>query len=356
VAALVVALVAAGVLIGLPPAEPPTTPGPLTLSTAWPKAMTGSIPASAPEGPAFDPLYLLDGQTAVGTAATPDGTRLRLLLRAGTGAPRELRSLPIDADPLFGGVTAAGDDLAWSESTAGTGGRAVTRMWTVNWRSGDAPRMLTGNTGAVAFFNSQYDMVIANGRLHWVAVAPSEEPATEIRSVALAGGKVTVREEPGPWALSAWPWLVSAVTAATAEVQLRNLEAGTRRTVPAEASELVTCSPAWCRTQVIASEGPARLDMMRPDGSDRRPIAGAIETAPIIDVALLDRYELLTRPGRSGTSTSNQELLLYDIPRKRTVLIDNGVGTVVSRAGIMWWSTGDAERMAWHTLDLHTLD
>jgi hypothetical protein len=353
--ALAVALVAGGMLVGLPPAKRPPAPGPLTLATAWPKATVGAVPASAPDGPAYDPLYLLDAKTSVGTAASPDGTRMRLLLRAGNAAPRVLRSLPIKSDPLFGGVTAAGDDLAWAESTAGAGGQAVTRLWTVNWRSGAAPRTLTADTGAVAFFSSQYDLVIANGRLNWVAVAPTRDPITEVRSVSLTGGPVSVRKEPGPWALSAWPWLVSAITAPSADVQLRNLETRKRITVPTEAAELITCSPAWCRAQVLAGNGPTRLDLMRPSGSERRQIAGAAETVPIVDVAVLDRFELLTRAGTVGSPTSSQELLLYDIPRKRTVIVANGVGMVVSRAGMLWWSTGDAERLAWHVLDLRTL-
>jgi hypothetical protein len=353
--ALGAALVAAGVLIWLPPASPQAPAGPLTLDAAWPGVKVGSVPASVPDGPAYDPLYLLDARTSVGTAPTADGTRLRLLLRAGDGAPRELRSLPMKDQPLFGGVTAAGDDLAWAESVTGPDGGAISTMWTVNWRANRPPRALTRDTGAVAFFNSQYDLVIARGRLHWVAVGRGEKPVTEVRSVALTGGAVTVRRESGPWALSAWPWLVTAVTAPSVEVQLRNLEKGTRITVPAAGSELVTCSSSWCRTQVIAGDGPTRLDLMRPDGSDRRQVGGADHTSPIIDVAVLDRFELLTRVGEVGTPTSNQELLMYDLARKRTVTVGTGVGMVVSRAGMLWWSTGDTEQLSWHTLDLHGL-
>jgi hypothetical protein len=276
-------------------------------------------------------------------------------LRVGDGPPRVLRSLPMKDQPLFGGVTAAGDDLAWAESVAGPDGSAVSTMWTVNWRANQPPRALTRDTGAVAFFNSQYDLVIAKSRLHWVAVGPGEKPVTEIRSVALTGGAVTVRRESGPWALSAWPWLVTAVTAPSVEVQLRSLEKGTRITVPATGSELVTCSSSWCRTQVIAGDGPTRLDLMRPDGSDRRQVGGGDDTSPIIDVAVLDRFELLTRVGEVGTPTSNQELLMYDLARKRLVTVATGVGMVVSRAGMLWWSTGDTERLSWHTLDLRAL-
>lgn len=363
-AILAVALVAAAVLVAIPVTRRAGSSGPLTLAGAWPQARVGSLPAAAPEGPAYQPLFVLDGQTSVGTAPTPDGTRQRLLLISGDGPPRELRSLPISVDPTFGAVTADGDLLAWAETTNDASGQAGTRLYAVNWRSAGAPRLLTGDTGAVVFFNSQYDLVIAEDRLHWVSVSPSEERFTEMRSVPLAGGAVTVRTEPGEWAWSAWPWLVSAASGqdgpgaaagVTGEVQLRDIQQRKRFTVPAGATELVTCSPVWCRVQVLSADGPARLDLMRPDGGDRRQMAGPAETAAVTDVALLDRFEPLTRVGAQGAAVSNQELLLYDAKRRQTVAIASGVGTVVARAGILWWSTGDLETTAWHTLDLREL-
>jgi hypothetical protein len=353
--ALGAALAIGAVLLALPPVGEPLAAGPLTLSAAWPSARVGPLPASMPDGPAYSPLYLLDVRTSVGTAPTADGTRLRLLLRIGDGAPRELRSLAMDADPLFGGLTSAGDLIVWAETTTETGGRTVTRLYAVDRRSAAPPRLLTGDTGAIAFFNSQYDLVIADDRVHWVAVGPSEEPVTELRSVPLAGGTVTTRTEPGPWARSAWPWLVSAVTVQSGEAQLRDLVARKRFTVPAAATELVTCSPRWCRVQVIAGGGPARLDLMRPDGTDRRRIAGPTETAAVVDVAVLDRFEVLTRAGQGGGAVNDQDLLLYDVQTQRTAAVATGVGTVVCRAGLLWWSTGDVDDAAWHSLDLRTL-
>jgi hypothetical protein len=44
------------------------------------------------------------------------------------------------------------------------------------------------------------------------------------------------------------------------------------------------------------------------------------------------------------------------VKRKRTVRVGTGVGMVLARAGVLWWSTGDDTELRWHALDLHTLD
>jgi len=353
---LVAALVAAAVLLWLPAPAPPGPPGPLTLADAWPGVSPGALPASVPDGPAYHPVYLLDPRTSVGTAPSPDGARLRLLLRTADATPRQLRSLPLDRDPQFGGVTAQGDDLVWAESQTAGAGEATTSIWSLRWREpGAVPRRLVADAGQVAFFNSEYDLQVAQGRVHWVAVAPVQESVTELRSVALGGGAVAVRAEPGAWARAAWPWLVSAVTEVTGEVQLWDPVARKRRAVPASADDLVTCGAAWCRVQVVGGDGPSGLDLMRPDGTQRRRIAGVAETAALVDVAVLDRFEPLVRDGAGGDPTSSQDLLLYDAQRDRAVHLAAGVGTVASRAGYLWWSTGGPDDIRWHVLDLRAL-
>jgi hypothetical protein len=69
----------------------------------------------------------------------------------------------------------------------------------------------------------------------------------------------------------------------------------------------------------------------------------------------LDRFEILARAGSNGAPTSSQQLLLYDLKHTRTVVVANGVGMILSRGGVLWWSTGDNETLAWHALDLHPL-
>jgi hypothetical protein len=351
-----VALAASAVLILTSTAQRSPAGAEATLARAWPDAKPADIAAFMPDGPAYSPLYFFDTTTSVGTAPSQDGRHIRLLVRAGDGAPRELRRLPYQDSPQFGGFAVAGDTLAWAESTAGADGRGVTRMWAAEWRSGAAPRALASDTGDVAFFNSEYDMVIAADRLHWVAVAPRADPATEVRSVPLAGGPVSKRELVGAWALTGWPWVASAGTGQAGPTQLHNLESKEEITVAAPPTELVTCGNEWCRVLVLAGDGgPSRTDLIRPDGSDRRRMAGATTTAAVIDVAVLGRFEVLTRAGNEGSPTSSQELLLYDVKQKRTVVVATGVGMVLCRGGFLWWSTGDNEALTWHALDLRNL-
>jgi hypothetical protein len=344
---LAVAVAAAGVLLVLSPRDSaPAGPAqPRTVEKVWPGADRADFAGALPDGPMYSPLYFLDARTSLGTAPDPGGTVERLVQRGADGAVRELRRLPVDATPQYAGFVRAGDEVAWAESVTGEDGTAHTRMWIANVVAGGAPRELTADTGDVVFFNSQYDMVIDSGRLYWVAVAPSTDEATEIRSVPLAGGAVTVRTEPGSWALSGWPWLVSAGSGQTGPVQLRNLDTRQVYTVDAAPTELATCGPAWCRVLVLAGDGPSRIDLMKPDGSDRQPVAGGAAASSVIDVALADRFELMTL----GTQ---QQLLLYDLKRKETVVVADGVSMVLSRGGVLWWSSADN---TWHTLDLRSL-
>ncbi|GAA2520879.1 hypothetical protein [Pilimelia columellifera] len=351
---LVLALFAVGLLL-FPNLRQPATTEPQPLAAAWPKAVVGSVPAAMPDGPAYDPLYVLTPTVSAGTAPTPDGAASRLVVWDTASVPRVLKTLPLADDPLFAGVTASGDTLLWAETISGGGGSAISELWSADWRRDVPPRRLTTATGALAFFNSQHDLTVAENRVHWVALGAGETPVTEIRSTPLTGGAVAIQKLAGQWALSAWPWLVSAVSASTGEAQLHNLVENRQIRVPSSASELVTCSPAWCRVQVVGADGPTQLDLMRVDGSQRRRVAGPGATAAITDVAVLDRYEVLTRVGGQGAVDSQQDLLLYDAAGRRTVEVARGVGMVNSRGGWLWWSTGQDDTTAWRLLDLRSL-
>lgn len=354
-----VALAAAGTLLALPTGTPGPAPGPQvrTVEQVWPDAQPVELPAQLSDGPAYSPVFFLDPRESVGTAPSPDGTHLRLVLRAADGAIRELRRLPIDDVPQYGGFALAGDEFAWAESTSGPDGEGRTELWATNLRSTQPPRRLTTDSGDVLFFNSQYDMVISSGRLYWAAVAPGVDPATEIRSVPLTGGPVSVRTEPGAWAMSAYPWLASAGTGTSGPVQLRNLDQRKVFEIDATGAELVNCSPTWCRVLVLGTDGPGRIELMRPDGAERQQVAGGVATAALNDVAVLDRFEVLTLADAQRTATGSQQLLLYDVRRRQTVVVADGVSLVLCRGGILWWSTGgnDGDTIAWHTLDLRTL-
>ncbi|WP_326562382.1 hypothetical protein [Micromonospora sp. NBC_01796] len=354
---LVAALGAGGVLLALPTADPDPSPGTQvrTIEQVWPDARPVEIPAALSDGPAYSPVFFLDARASVGTAPSPEGTHLRLVLRAADGTIRELRRLPIADGPVYAGFARDGDEFAWAESVPGADGHGRTEVWAANLATAQPARRLTADTGDVVFFNSQYDMVINSGRLYWASVAPDEETATEIRSVALTGGAVSVRTEQGAWSVSAYPWLVSAGTGTSGPVQLRNLEQRKVIEVDATGSELVTCSPTWCRVLVLAADGPGRIELMRPDGTDRQQVAGGVATAAVIDVAVLDRFEVVSLADAQRTATDSQQLLLYDVREKRTVVVSDGSGLVLCRDGILWWSTGGSDVTAWHTLDLRTL-
>ncbi|MFC6015170.1 hypothetical protein ACFP2T_03040 [Plantactinospora solaniradicis] len=355
---LVVALTGALALIALPPAtgrQPAVASELTTIAQAWPDAERTDLPVGLADGSAYTPMLFFDLRESLGTAPSPDGTRLRLVLRSVDGAVRELRRLPVDRAPQYSGLTRSGDDIAWAESTEDRQGRARTEMWTVNLRSGQPARRLTTDTGEVIFFNSAYDMVLDRGRLRWASVAPGEETATEIRSVALRGGPVEVRTEPGAWAMSALPWLVSAGSGESGPVQLRNLDARTVVDVGASESELITCSPAWCRVLAMSGSGPSRIELMRPDGTDRRQVADGTASASVIDVGALDRFEVLSLADAERAAAGTQRLLLHDLRERRTVVVAEGVGMVLCRDGVLWWSTGETETTGWQAVDLRSL-
>jgi hypothetical protein len=344
---LVTALVAGGVLL-LTPAPQPEPPGPQAAALVWPAARRAVLPAELPDGTAYTPQAFVDARTSLGTAPTPDGRSVRLLLRRGDGTLRELRRRPTRDNPSIAAVAAEGTVTAWIENASDG-----MRVWSADLAGRGAPRQLTADTGRARFYQSQYDLVVAQGRVHWAGDAPGG--GTEIRSVPIAGGPVAVRTEPGTWQLSQWPWLVDGVAAASGATTLRNLT--TRRDVPVAAPEraVTHCSPAWCRVVSFDADGFPRIELMRPDGSQRREVAtGEVETT-IADVGVLDRFEVYARVDANGTLTGNAQILLYEIATRRTVEVSPDASAVEYRAGVLWWSTGSQESFVRHALDLRTI-
>lgn len=360
-------MIAAGALLALPSVRLPrlsnltattadaTEPPAPHLTERWPDATIVTTPARLADQAIYTPWFFLDAGTSLGTASTLDGGHLRLLLR-GPGEPREIRRMATSEHPQFVGFTAVGDTVFWFQFTATDAGVARTEIWRLDWRTGRPPVPVTADTGAAVFFNSQYDLVVGDGRLHWIAMAAGETAVTEVRSVALDGGPVSARRVPGTFALSAWPWLVSASGSADAAqpMELVNLLDDRRVRVPSVATELVGCSPAWCRALVLGPDGgAARIEVMRPDGAERRRIAGGSVSAALSDVALLDRFEVLTR-GRERQGGAAQ-LAVYDLGDAATTVVADGIGTVSARQGVLWWSTGEAQPEQWFALDLRAL-
>lgn len=343
-AGVLVALAAAGALLaGAIPEAPPPDPVAgtrVTIEQAWPDAERADL-----RDLTVAPVHFLDATTAVGTVTA--GGRVKLLIEK-DGIARELRDLPAGGDPRFEGMTASGGRLFWAESV---NGRPV-EIWTVG-QDGADPRRLTADTGNTLFYGNQHDLVVAGGRVHWVA--GEGDVSTQIRSVPVTGGEVTVREEKGQWALSAWPWLTDDTGGQSGTVRMRDLNDGREVTVPFSGAEWGMCGPAWCRVSVMTGEGTARLDLMRPDGSQRRRVAGTDSQAAVNDVAVLDRFEILSIPGPNSDLTGTAALLVHDLETGRDVPLAIAADLAATKDGMLWWSTGGQETAVWHTLDLRTI-
>lgn len=349
---LAVAFAAAGVLLVSSPGDgPPAPPGRVTVAAAdaWPNAQRATLSGELADGAAFVPGHFLDARTAVGTAPSPDGRSLRLVVRNEDGSARELRSLPRDRGPGYGSFASSDRELVWVESADGS----LPHLWVADLRDPAAPaRKLTADLGGGVFSGSAYDLVIHDGRVWWAAV-PGGADSTEIRSVPLTGGPPAIRTEKGVWSLSAWPWLTDG-SDQTSTARLRNTE--TKRDVEVDSgsgTELLTCSPAWCRVTVVGTGGISRIDLMRHDGSQRTTVADGPLGAVGTDVAVLDRFELLFAAGAAPDDRT--ALLVHDIAGARTVQVSPAVDGAFSRAGMLWWSTGEGDAIIWHTLDLRTV-
>jgi hypothetical protein len=170
----------------------------------------------------------------------------------------------------------------------------------------------------------------------------------------LTGGRVQVRDVPGEWALSAWPWLTDDDGNQSVTTRMLNLNTGRQVTVTASGPELLTCSPVWCRAMVMNNTGLDHIDLVHPDGTARRRIAGGGAKEAVTDVAVLNRFEILSEPGPQSDLTGTAGLLVYDISTGNTVDLSADAESVFTRNGMIWWSTGDEETTLWHSLDLRT--
>ena len=334
---------------------PVPAPGPVPLASAWRNAIPSDARGLLPDGTVYTPQLYVDARTSVGTAPSPDRTAVRLLVRVGDGPPKELHRVPAGLNAQFNGFVADGNAVVWAESTADAKGQGGTGIYRADWRAGTPAVALTTDTGDIVFFNSQYDLALADGQVHWVSAARTDDPQTEVRSIPLAGGTVRVQRIRGAYSLSKWPWLVSAASGQGGPVDMLNPRTGAKVRVPAQSTELVGCTPTWCRALVLsATGGPARIDLMRPDGSQRQREAGGTASAAVQDVALLDRFDVLSQ-GESSGPDARQQLLLYDLKSRRTVIVANDVGLVQARGGVLFWSTGQGNGLVWHALDLRAL-
>ncbi|OLB75402.1 MAG: hypothetical protein AUI14_21130 [Actinobacteria bacterium 13_2_20CM_2_71_6] len=319
------------------------------LASVWPAAKPFPIPAVLADGSTYRPKRLLDADTSVGTTSSADGLRTALVVVTG-GRVRTLQSELVDHAGLFQGIVATPDRLYWMLTSTDAAGHPTVGLWSAA-RTGGPAAPFTFDVGLPLMLGSGYDLQVVDDRLYWMSSSPGAE-RTELRSVPLAGGRVSVETIDGAWAMSAWPWLVTAPTATDAPMRLYNVTTRTALTVHVPAHQQISCSPAWCRIVPADAQVP-ETQLVRPDGSDRRRIGvpGALPVSA--DVAARDRFEpVLVPPAGSGLGA---QLVVYDLGSGRSVLVAPLVTNAYADATHLWWSTGDNETLAWYGLDLRTL-
>jgi hypothetical protein len=178
---------------------------------------------------------------------------------------------------------------------------------------------------------------------------------TEVRSVALSGGPVDRRSEPGTWKLSAWPWLVDGPTGEGGATVLRNLATGHDVPVARTPKSTTACSPLWCRVAAITRDGTTHLQVMRPDGSDRREIGGSAAQTVIVDVAPLDRFDVVGEIDPNADLSGGERLDVVELATHRTVEVSPAAANIAYRDGVLSWSTGPTGALILHSLDLRTV-
>jgi hypothetical protein len=240
---------------------------------------------------------------------------------------------------VFLGVASAGGRLYW----LATDPSARAGLWSAATDGGPAT-LVTSDIGVPLLPGAGRQMQVVDGRVYWTAVPAGDPPRgpTELRSVPLAGGPVQVRKLPGVWTLARWPWLVTVTDTGAAPARY-DLAAGTVTPIPVPAGyRRVQCGDQWCLAQ--SDTGVA---LVRPDGTDLRPLGGPVTRTVSAEVAVSARYVPLLVPAGGG-----QRLVLYDTTTRRTVLVAPTVTDAGGDGRYLWWSTGDHEALRWYALDL----
>jgi hypothetical protein len=334
--------------LGEPARQTSAAPPGITVVPSWTGPATVDLPGVLADGAGYTPRLYVNAQTSVGVALGGDGS-VRVIVANASGTFSELRRHDAGRQVQVNGFATDGDTLVWMETSAESG-RVVNALWRATWSVTGPPIQITTNTGEVRFHGVQADLLVADGQVSWAAIVPEQVARTEVRSVPLSGGQVTVREVDGDLLLSTRPWAVSLPGGPGSPATLLNLATDERVDVESEPDEAVFCDPTWCRVSVTGEAALVAIDVMHPDGSDRRRIAGPEATPTIGDATLLDRFVPLTTDLADGVGLS-----LHDLQTGRTDLVAREAANVQGRGGILWWSTGVGATLVWHALDLTAL-
>jgi hypothetical protein len=342
------ALLAAVALLVLPAAGKQPVPAPAAMDLAWPKVKHAALAATLADGTAYEPGLFLTADTSIGTAPSKDHKSVRLLEHRPDSSVVLIRKLPQKGYPSFSAITAAGDTLVWVERV----GQGPSSIWTSSLRR-PAPRRLVADAGAFQSDQSTYDLVIAGGQAYWTASGAAG--VTQVRSVALTGGPVTSRPEPGDWRLSAWPYLVNGVVTTTGTTTIRDLLTGRDQAVRSTSRSTTRCSPTWCEVAAVTKNGALAVELMRPDGSHREQIGGDDLAGAISDPVVLDRFEIMAQIDTNTQLTNHVQLIAYELATRRQVVLSPDAFGVAYRAGVLWWSTGTDADFVRHAVDLRTV-
>jgi hypothetical protein len=349
------ALAVIGVLLTVPAARPAAAPaGPVTLADVWSGARPVVLAATLPTGDVYTPLLVLDATTSLGLTSRPGAQSSLLVLLTDPARPRPLQTLSPGTGDTLEAVAATSDRVYWLRSVDGSGGGPEqASIWTAR-RDGGPAQPLTTTAGPATTSGSQFDLQVADGRLYWTTAPPGPVPTTELRSIALSGGPVRVQAFPGSYGLTTWPWLTTTLGGIGGVNELRDAVTGRRVPVPTGPADQPICTPTRCRFQTSSGSG-TRIAYARPDGSDGQVVPADAGTPAMADVALLDRFGVLTAPTSTDVNSALQRLVLDDLTGNRQVTVDTGVTRVGGYGAWLWWSTGDQETLTWHLLDLSTL-
>ncbi|MEV6926653.1 hypothetical protein AB0M46_19420 [Dactylosporangium sp. NPDC051485] len=314
---------------------------------------TVDLPATLPDGTTFTPAAVVDRDTIVVQIADADPATasLALLDPADLAHPRRLDTIPIAGGGAFDAVTADAGHVYWMSSVADDQGGSTGTLHRAD-TAGHAT-VLTTDTGHPTFAGSMHDLQVADGRIWWTATRGTTVPTTDLRSVPVGGGAVTVRPLEGTYHLTGWPWAGDNGIGGRPVVQL-DLVTGAQRTFTEPPGQDVYCAVVWCRT-VVRTEQSAVVTLHRTDGTGQTGRINTDGEVPVfVDIAALDRFEFFTAPISTQAGTTSERLSLYDLATGRRAGI--AVSTAEGLHGSwLWWATGDNETMTWHLLDLATL-
>ncbi len=348
--AIAVASVVALLTLRDPTRQPNPQSSPLVVAPGWAGPKPVDVPGMLLDGATYVPRLFLNGETSVGIATSVDGT-VRVILTGPSGSFTELSRLPASDNAQVNGFAVSGDTLVWMELVARSGAAPVYTLWRTAWRTNAKPTQVTTNTGEVAFYGLESDVVVAGDTATWTAIASGPSNETEVRTVPLAGGQVSIKRLTGEFALTKPPWAVSVSAGRGSVISLINLSTDATATVTTGATEVAACSPTWCRITVTSDTSLVGIELMHPDGSDRRKVAGSEATPTVADPTLLDRYvPLATDRGDGGVGLS-----LHDLETRKTELVTAQAANVQGRNGVLWWSTGAGITLTWHAVDLRQL-